>query len=377
MIGYILSGGFGHCERFLAITEQFRKVSQEPMLVYADRLMKDFVDQEHQSIKYHWYLRQKKKKHVVARLLKQNRSDLFNCRYIINDIRKDVNSFRKKRTPGQMFFTLYHSDLSIRENDDFKNWKKHIIKIINNTSDLLFHVNFYPPSKITDLNASYFPIPIITRTVTESPEQVKKKLGLQPDEKFILVCLGSGVGKYAYNQIEQVYQVLNKMKLDYRILIMKGMRNHTINFNPKIITLELIKNGINIVNAADMVIAKPGMGIFQSCIATKKPLLFLPGDDSERKLKIFDLRKIIGKNAPVINEITPESLHKGIYLTLEQSYLFKNNFANVPSGGELIITQALQLLNNNQVKDPLEVFDFLKHINPYGDYVLLRRRKYA
>ena len=43
-------------------------------------------------------------------------------------------------------------------------------------------------------NTYYVPIPIIVRPVDQSPEKVKKKLGLSPDDRFILVQMGGGRG---------------------------------------------------------------------------------------------------------------------------------------------------------------------------------------
>ena len=94
-------------------------------------------------------------------------------------------------------------------------------------------------------------------------------------------------GALRYQYINKWYKTIDHLKIDYKIVIagqlFSGQRYKFE--NPEIVLAPLFSNGRDLINAADLVISKPGMGVLTDCIASNKPLLALPSDTKERMVK--------------------------------------------------------------------------------------------
>ena len=125
-------------------------------------------------------------------------------------------------------------------------------------------------------------------------EQVKQQLGIPADQPFILVQMGGGVGKYRYLFMDEWYEKINQLQTSYRIVVANQLAGVDFIFNDHIIQAPLFENGCNLINAADLVISKPGMGILMDCITTGTPLLALPADTKETRSKKYDAPRCCG-----------------------------------------------------------------------------------
>jgi UDP-N-acetylglucosamine transferase subunit ALG13 len=175
--------------------------------------------------------------------------------------------------------------------------------------------------------------------------EVKKLLGLDMLDKFILVHYGSAVMENMYKDLFQFKNAINNLKTDYKIVVADSLQNNKFKYKNHIITAPLFSNGIDLVNASEMVISKPGMGVLQDCIASRKPLLFLPGDFPERDLKIKLLNSLFEHEMPFIREITSNSLEIGIRECLRMSSLYEGTFSKVQKNGAHIIAKTIEKLS--------------------------------
>src|SRR5690606_36658194 len=128
-----------------------------------------------------------------------------------------------------------------------------------------------------------------------------KKLGWKKNEEFILVTMGGGIGRYRYKYIYEWYKKINKIKAPYRIVIVNQFAGRNIRFRKGIIKAPLFKNGVDLVNAAKLVISKPGMGIVTDYISTGTPLLALPPDTKERKVNNLMLQSLLGSDLGLVH----------------------------------------------------------------------------
>jgi UDP-N-acetylglucosamine:LPS N-acetylglucosamine transferase len=216
------------------------------------------------------------------------------------------------------------------------------------------------------LSTLYVPIPIIARDITLTPEQVKQMLGIPIDEPFILVQMGGGVGKYRYLYMDEWYEKINKLKTPYRIVVANQLRGVDFTFNSHIVQASLFDNGRNLVNAADLVISKPGMGILMDCISTGTPFLALPADTKEREVKNMMLHELVGDDICLAsNSMTPKDLDRRIEDLLAQKEHFKTVFGKIPQNGADVIAKSMKLLSGRTLKELPEIYDEILKITPF------------
>lgn len=292
---------------------------------------------------------------------------------IIHDWRKEmkpIKSISKKKRP--IICGIYHSDLKIRKKDRplAVRFKKEVIRKANQTTDLFFHMTLGQPNYIPKMKGTrYVPIPLIVRPISQTPEQVKKKLGLAPSEPFILVQMGGGKGKYRYRHIQRWYRRIDRLKIDRKIVIAgqlaKG-KGYAFK-NPRIIQAPLFPNGRDLINAASIVISKPGMGVLTDCVASRTPLLMLPADSKERIVKNDMLRRLIGSDICLLRDnMSAKDLKKRIQKVEKNRRLYEQGYRKVRLDGARVVGEAFLKLYKKKPKDIKKLYPQLLKLTPYS-----------
>lgn len=358
MISFVVGRGMGHLGRCVSIMEKLLPLHL-PLQVFAFEGTHD-------------YLTDNLKSHVPLKAYEESTQfkDGRQTELLINDWRSEVVRFR---TEGLLdintkIVTIYHSDFSMSQNDsiEMREYKQKILKIANH-SDIFLHMNLFPPEQLNPgLNCIYIPIPIITREIDQSPEEVKRLLGLQEDEQFILVQMGGGLGVHRYQQIEEWYKHINGLAGKYRFVVAGQLKDEAHEFDKRIIKAPLFPNGRNLVNAASLVISKPGMGILADCISTGTPLLFLPADDAEREQKISMLRKILNNDLGTIKK--PEEIVTKIEQALEQKHEIRKKFKQIPCNGAEVASQIIERAYRTPLSELPKIREELLRLTPFSSF---------
>lgn len=267
-------------------------------------------------------------------------------RVLIHDWRPEVaeSTGGSHHRIGPVTVSLYHSRFDMKKNEPkpMRDFKRHIQQVANKT-DVFLHMNVTPPrKKPTDMRCLYIPIPNITRDATQSPKEVKAKLGLKEGEPFILVQMGSGLGKHRYKQIKKWYRQVDKLADKYRFVVAGQLKDEDFPFSKKVIQAPLFPNGKDLVQAADLVITKPGMGILGDCISTQTPILMLPADNPERKQKIQILRRILKSDIGIVRK--PDELDKKMEKALANREVFEKSFKAIPANGAEVAANIMMKL---------------------------------
>jgi hypothetical protein len=355
MISFVVGRGMGHLGRCICIMDRFGR-NEENLRVHA------FSDTHH-------YLTEnlpencKIKKYEPGHLQGRKRSNV-----IIHDWRPEIVDYRKNGMlrNGTKLISLYHSDFEVNSADSekMKKFKKHIQNVANGT-DVFLHMNLLPPKRLRKkLNCIYIPIPLITRVTSKSPEQVKRKLGLRESKSFILVHMGSGLGQHRYKGIEKWYKVIDALADQYQFVVAGQLEAEEYKFNKRVIQAPLFANGKDLVQAADLVITKPGMGILGDCISTQTPILMLPADNSERKQKIQMLEQILGSSVGTLKRV--RDIQSKIETALEQKKHFVACFEKIPTNGAEVAYQIIQKVHEMARKDLKKRSNELKELSPYS-----------
>lgn len=287
----------------------------------------------------------------------------------MHDWRDEVQKLKKERTgKGPIIGGIYHSDMSTSSEDTdwTRKFKEQIRKVSQNSTDIFFHINLTQPKEIPSLSTFYVPIPLIAREITMKPEQVKQLLGIPEDEPFILIQMGGGVGKYRYLYMNEWYEKVNQLQTPYRIVVANQLEGVDFSFHDHILQAPLFENGRNLINAADLVISKPGMGILMDCISTGTPLLALPADTKEREVKNMMLRSIVGDDVCLANEnLSSTDLAIRIEEMLNQTEHFKQVFSKIPQHGDDVIARSMKMLSGLTLKELPEAYEEILKITPF------------
>lgn len=358
MISFVVGRNMGHLSRCVSITKKLLQLNL-PVQVFGFEGTHD-------------YLLDNLKSNVSLKAYEESTQfeEGRQTQLLINDWRSEVVRFRKEGLldKNTKIVTIYHSDFSMGSNDslEMQEYKKKILNIANH-SDIFLHMNLFPPKEANPgLNCIYIPIPIITREISQSPEEVKRELGLQEDEQFILVQMGGGLGIHRYQQIEEWYKHINGLAGKYRFVVAGQLKEEDYKFDKRIIKAPLFPNGRNLVNAASLVISKPGMGILADCISTGIPLLFLPADDAEREQKISMLSKILNNDWGTINK--PEEIVTKIQQALENKHEIQKKFKQIPSNGAEVASQIIEMAYRTPLLELPNIREDLLRLTPFHSY---------
>lgn len=348
MISYIVGRNFGHLSPCMAVVQAFHKKNREKVNIFAYKTTHRWIASNLKSgrVKVKPFSREyikKKKKRVLER------SDI-----IFHDWREEVYYVKKCRNnKAPIIAGMFHSDLQIRKEDNkqTKKFKRQVIEMANKTTDIFFHMNIQQPHKKPNLKTKYVPIPIVARKPDMEVFKVKKKLGIPENEPFILVQMGGGTGPNKYQYMDEWYKTLNKLKTDYHIVVANQIKGVKYPFASHIRLAPIFSNGADLVNAAEMVITKPGRGIIYDCISTKKPLLLLPADTKEREVQNMMVKKLLkSKICEADKKMSNNDLKKRIQKILENKDLYEKRFSTIPTNGAEIVAKSLSLLSGSTLK---------------------------
>ncbi|RKD24581.1 hypothetical protein BEP19_09395 [Ammoniphilus oxalaticus] len=366
MISYVVGRNFGHLSRCVPNVRYLKKKGKR-VTVYS-------FGGVHRWLRSNLGSSATKLRPCSGKQIKGvHRKRLLRSRLIVHDWRKEMKplkSIPKKRRP--IICGIYHSDLKIRKSDSKRaiKFKKEVIRDANQTTDVFFHMTLGQPSYIPKMKGTrYVPIPLIVRPISQSAQKVKRKLGLKPNERFILVQMGGGKGKYRYQHINQWYKRIDRLKTKHRIVI-AGQLNRGKGYsfkNKRIIKAPLFPNGRDLINAAHIVISKPGMGVLTDCIASKTPLLMLPADSRERVVKNDMLRRLIGSNMCILrNGMSTRQLQKRINKVDKNRKRYTRAYSKVRVNGAQVIGKALLQLYKKKPTHVKKLYPRLLKVTPYS-----------
>jgi hypothetical protein len=376
MITSILNSGFGHSVRFIAMVENLRRYTDEPVSCLVGGSMQKFISTNLSKYNcnvynlYHYHSlvnkRAGKVKNAIKTKDKKTIQTFKTTSILINDFITNINSIKKLFSDEIITSCLYHGDITPLNNDNPKiaSFKKLVLDTASR-HDIFFHINLEQPLDKPNIKCMYIPIPIISRQVSMDKATVNRILGLSPNDKFILVHAGSAVMENVYKDLHNFYTAVNNLKTEYRIVISSSLENNHFPFHPGIIKAPLFNNGIDLVNASELVVSKPGMGILQDCIVTKKPLLFLPGDFAERNLKIKLLDQLLSGNLPTMKKITALDLKSCINQCLSITDAYHAAYAKVPTNGADIIAKAVNILKDVKKHELYNVIPIIQEMSPF------------
>lgn len=360
MISYIVGRNLGHLNRCVANVSKFKKISNNGIKIYAYPHSHSWIRSNLRKVKIGTHDRKKLKK-MGPSLLK---SDL-----IIHDWREEVQQLKDMRHKQKCIISgIYHSDLQItREDTDWtRKFKEQVRDISQKTTDIFFHINLTQPKDIPKLSTLYVPIPIIVREHTMKPERIKKILGIPQKEPFILVQMGGGIGKFRYKYMNEWYEKINKLRTPYRIVIANQFGKRDFKFGKHIIQAPLFDNGRDLVNASEMVISKPGMGILVDCISTGTPLLALPADSKEREVKNLMLRDLVGSDVCLASKkFSSKDLSKRIKEVNDEENKFQKSFKNIPQNGADVMAKSIKLLSKHSLKELPGLYHKVLKLTPF------------
>ncbi|MDK2798771.1 MAG: hypothetical protein PWQ70_390 [Clostridiales bacterium] len=376
MITNIINAGFGHSVRFIAMLESLRTFSHAPITCLTPGSMIKFIKanttQYNCDVHNFYYLqslvskRKKSTKSLIKASDKKLLQKLNTTTIMINDFFVNAQKIQRLFSNNTITCCLYHGNIEIKKNDDLKTAAfKKMVRDTASKHDIFFHINIQQPQYKPNLKCIYIPIPIVSRRISMHKQTVNSILGLQPEEKFILVHAGSAVMENVYKDLHNFYTAVNTLKTSFKIVVASSLENNHFPFDSRIIKAPLFHNGIDLVNASELVISKPGMGILQDCIVTNKPLLFLPGDFAERNLKIQLLDQLLQGNLPMIKNISASNLEESINQCLSIKNLYQAAYEQVPVNGADILARAANILKDIK-KDKIQDFiPMIKEMSPF------------
>lgn len=360
MIHYIVGRNLGHLSRCVANIRKFKMISDETVNIHAFGPAQHWLQSNLSNINV---------QQLTKLSFKEERDLLLQASLLVHDWREEVKILKDLRHNNSPIIAgIYHSDLfsTKSDNESTRKFKWQIRQISQTTTDIFFHINLKQPKVLPDLSTLYVPVPLIGRDITMEPALVKEMLGLGKDEPFILVQMGGGIGKYRYKYMQNWYSRLNRIRLPVNIVVASQLTDCEFRFDSHIIQAPLFHNGINLVNAADMVISKPGMGILTDCICTGTPLLALPADTKERQVKNMMLKDLIDSEIAIVsNESSDLQLINQIWKVLENKDYMQERFRQVPTNGATVVAQALKMLNGQPLSDLPKIHKQILKLTPF------------
>ncbi|WP_134699024.1 glycosyltransferase [Ammoniphilus sp. YIM 78166] len=360
MIHYIVGRNLGHLSRCVANIEKYKKIGNQSIKVFT-------FPHSHSWIRSN--LPKVKVKDFSKKKLAKNPKPFLDAQLIIHDWRKEVEWLKKSRgKKGPIIGGIYHSDMFTTGEDSewTTTFKNEIREVADKTTDIFFHMNLLPPKRSPKLSSYYYPIPIISREISMSPKKVKKILGLKPDERFILIHMGGGIGPFRYRYMDEWYEKLSRIKTPYRLVVANQFGGMKAKFPKSIIVAPLFTNGPDLINAADMVISKPGMGIMIDCITTGTPLLALPADSKERQVKNMMLKDLIGHDLCLVRKnASAQYVSKQVQEYMDESDRVQHVFERIPRNGADVMARCMKKLSNCSIRDLPDLYPDLLKLSPY------------
>ena len=195
-----------------------------------------------------------------------------------------------------MVIGVYHSFDGVKPGGpDEEKWQNSV-KTVVNSLDICFLVELKSTHKepyLTSAGTLVLPIDPIVRPRVFTNSEVKMKIGLQPNDEYILIQAGMRVNSALWDFVQHI------PKTGDEVYVLLGWdldvdTKERIRSNPRIRVLEAVGFGQDLVAAAKGVIAKPGMQTLSEALASGVPIYLLPDGHPERKFKHQMLKALVG-----------------------------------------------------------------------------------
>lgn len=307
-ITYVLASktGYGHSSRAVAILRELDQPTN--VLFAANNNVHKFIDYNLKDTQVrHGYMPVHYRPQHTAEWFTANNKDLVHVAaespLVVNDYLKQFrflgDALRRTRH-DQLYIGIYHS-IEGYSTDDFMIKKyQETYKDTARSLDYLFlvepKVEHAAPYELAG-GAMVIPTDPVVRQITKEPAEVRRDIGLEPDEDFILVQSGMSGNRYLREFVASLAELsLRGLRL---VLVPSRMQIDADMMREAGITV--IPNAMdanNLVNAAAGVIAKPGMQIVSEAIGYRRPLLLVDDPSPEPKLKITMVQEVVGPDLP-------------------------------------------------------------------------------
>lgn len=176
--------------------------------------------------------------------------------------------------------------------------------------------------------------------------------------------MGAGLGKHRYREIDRWYEAINRFLSGPRMVVAGRLDGVRYRFANHIIQADLFANGKDLVNACDLVISKPGMGILTDCISLRKPLLFFPPDDMERLQKVEMLQQLMGEDALVIGD--ERDLAAKVRWAMRMKERYRERFSRVPVNGAEVTARICSKIQHMDRATLKRHYKDLRLLTPFG-----------
>lgn len=347
--------GYGHAVRMIAVIRELLADSSMDyqINIFAHPNLKTFIQDNlnHQRINlYNLFYEFYKDKAVEKQIfLDENMDHLvkFENSLVVTDFVMQTKYL--KHLKNIFFLGIFDSDLAITNNDaaDMQRWKELARELVVEL-DIVFNVNILS----NEVNpGNVIKIPPIVRKITRGPEEIKKKLGLGVNEKFAVYYTGVKGVKWEYKYLSILEATLSQWNLSIPLVIIHGLGSNMTESTfrgGKFIHIPYDPEGQDYVNAAEFILAKPGMSLFSECVAYKTPIIMCKADHAETELKSQIYKRILGGiSAPILESFDPLSVYSTIDYAIFNRTKIQQAFENIRCNGADIVASTIQRINSS------------------------------
>jgi uncharacterized protein (TIGR00661 family) len=200
------------------------------------------------------------------------------------------------------------------KNPDLKNWIQYFSDIFSRATH---HLVTKPYCK---LQTAYLPIEPISRIPRNSREIIREKLNVQPDEKMVLITMG-GV------PIDFQDEMLSKAPSNLKIIFPVGnLTEEKIYKNYHLLPHNHRYFHPDLVQAADLIIAKVGYSTLSEAYHADTPILYIPRPTfpESQELEKFIHRSMVGKEISETDLSSGGWINKAVKIMEQQASVVKN-----------------------------------------------------
>ena len=380
-ISYLLSSvdGFGHVSRAIQIANVMENEAPDLGLEFlvhrsTHKFLRENVRNKNHSIHHLDY----QKGNGLTGERAENIRRMSESDVILTDwVHQSVPLVEAARQGGRnpLFVGLYHANLKPSEGDTpevtaFRKKQKELIE----KQDLYIHTTIEPDSDYSSTSTPVVPVPLIVRGSKQSPIEIKSKLGLRPDQKFIYAQIGGKAnnsmrkrfkGKKNYEVFFDRMNKLDPKKLGVDKIVV-NTAGRKFNFtNKNIVAVDFVPNGQDYVRAAELMIGKPGMGVLAEAFKFGTPFLMFRWDlVNEEQEKLRMLKEATDNYHPTVWGRSLEHITERISLTLRRRAELSDMLSRTATNGAEVTTKILKRLEQYKQITP-EIVEELLSLTPY------------
>lgn len=258
---------------------------------------------------------------------------------------------------------IYHSlfsPVNDEEISDFQEKKRRLLAEKNIQTLFLVVFDRCPNNPFYYNDTLVIPIPPIIKEIDEEQQnRILRELELEKG-RYVLFT-GGKEGNLIFNDLisnilssqssQNFFDFFSSRKL--KLVINTNL--DLLSNNPNIIVINNTPHLAELIDAAKLVIAKPGMQTLSEAVGYRTPLIFLPDKHPERRLRILDIQGIYGHSHLTLHfNFTIEDLFKAIQYALDKYEEIRNRLAEIPTNGAQIISEILTNYFNYPLVSPIK-----------------------